>query len=72
MPKLEQVLELVSKTNPFVFNYFKDKFDREDHDFFDNLAMFYGMAGLSIPEYMEILKEEHKRFIENRNRMDMS
>ncbi len=72
MPKLEQVLELVSKTNPFVFNYFKDKLDRENPDFFDNFDLFYGMACISSKEYLEILREERKRFIENHNGMDMS
>lgn len=72
MPKLETTLERISKENPFVFNFFKNKLERDDPDFFDNLAMFYGMAGLSLSEYMNILKEEHRRFVHERNRIDMS
>lgn len=72
MPKLEQALEVVSKKDPFAFNLFNGKLDRNDPDFFDNLAMFYSMAGLSVSEYMEILREERRRFVDNYNGMDMS
>lgn len=72
MPKLETALERISKENPFVFNFFKNKLGRDNPDFFDNLAMFYGMAGISLSEYMDILKEEHRRFVYERNGMDLS
>lgn len=72
MPKLEQILERVSKTDPFVFNLFKDKLKRENPNFFDDFDLFYGMACISSQEYLEILKEEHRYFLDNHNGMDLS
>lgn len=72
MPRLEQILELVSKTDPFTFNYFKDKLDRKSSKFFDNLDVFCDMADVPMSEYKEILNEEHRYFIDNYNGMDLS
>ena len=72
MKKLEQVLWRVYKTDRFVFDYFKEKLERNTPEFFDNLDRFCDMARVPLPEYTEILREEYYRFMENHNGMDLS